>query len=82
MKNEFKGFSLFSDIEDPVLRTRNRAVVLCNIADDHQRDRKINPKGFALILGYFGAIPDEEKNMVKDAFAKQMKERGYVISTN
>lgn len=82
MKNEFKGFSLFSDIEDIRLRTRNRAVVLCNIAEDNMRERRISPKGFSLILGYFGVIPDEEKNMVKDAFANQMKERGYVLATN
>lgn len=80
MKNEFKGFSLFSDVEDVALRTRNRAVILCNMADDNQKNRMISPKGLSLILGYFGAIPDEEKNVVKEAFAAQMKERGYVIS--
>lgn len=80
MKNEFKGFSLFNDIEDAILRTRNRAVVLANIADDHSRNRRINPKGLSLILGYFQEIPAEERAGVKDKFAQNMKERGYVIT--
>lgn len=81
MTNEFKGFSLFNDITDVALRNRNRAVVLANMADAHQRNRKINPKGFALILGYFQEIPEQERNDVKERFATTMKERGYVITS-
>ena len=45
-ENQFKGFSLFMDQPEP-LRTRNRAVVLANMAEDYKtRDRKINPTSY------------------------------------
>lgn len=77
--NDYKGFSLFSDIEDAVLRTRNRAVVLCNIAEDHTKQKLISPKGASLILGYFSKIPDNEKLGVKERFSETMIERGYKL---
>jgi hypothetical protein len=79
MENNFKGFSLFNDQDEP-LRTRNRAVVLANIAEDYKtKDRKINPKGAALMLGYFAAIPKEERNSLNKKFAETMNERGFAI---
>ena len=79
--NEYKGFSLFNDIEDGALRTRNRAVVLCNIAEDYtNKERMINAKGASLIIGYFDKIPPEERNSVKDKFASTMLERGYKLA--
>ena len=76
----YKGFELFEDIEDVILRTRNRAVVLANIAEDHTKNRRINAKGAALILGYFGSIPDSERGTVRDAFKSDMKARGYELT--
>lgn len=54
-QNEFKGFSLFNDIEDIDLRTRNRSVVMANMAEDHidRKTKRVSPKGAALILNYF-----------------------------
>ncbi len=75
----YKGFDLFDDIEDATLRTRNRAVVLTNIAEDHTKERRINAKGAALILGYFGSIPDNERGVVRDVFKSTMKDRGYEL---
>jgi hypothetical protein len=80
MQNQYKGFELFNDIEDASLRTRNRAVVLANMASDHTKKRLISPRGAALILGYFQCIPEDERAVVKDAFAVQMKDRGYVLA--
>jgi len=80
--NEFKGFSLFNDIEDVSLRNRNRAVVLANIADDNNRNNMISAKGGALILGYFQSLPEEDRADVRDKFAQQMRERGYVVNGN
>ena len=80
-QNEFKGWSLFKDIEDNVLRTRNRAVVLANIAEDNTQKRLISPKGAALILGYFSRIPDNERLGVKERFSETMIERGYNLAT-
>lgn len=77
--NQYKGFELFGDIEDDALRTRNRAVVLTNMAHDHSRNRKISPNGAGLILGYFKAIPENERKAVEEEFVKQMKERGWEL---
>jgi len=77
--SNFKGFELFMDIEDDALRTRNRAVVLANMAEDHTKDRRINAKGAGLILGYFQAIPAAERNTVRVAFADNMKQRGFAL---
>ena len=82
MKTEFKGFSLFNDIEDISLRNRNRAVVLANIADDNNKNNMISAKGGALILGYFQSLPEEDRADVRDKFAQQMRERGYVVNGN
>lgn len=80
MQNEFKGFSLFSDIEDVNLRTRNRAVVLANMAEDNKTpDKRITPKGVALMLGYFSLIPNEERNDCNAKFAQEMNDRGFAI---
>lgn len=78
-ENQFKGFSLFNDQEEP-LRTRNRAVVLANIAEDHRtRDKRIHPKGAALMLGYFAAIPQEQRPELNKKFAETMNQRGFAI---
>ena len=76
----FKGFSLFNDIKDKELRTRNRAVVLCNIAEDNTRNKAITAKGSGIILGYFGLIPEDERNDVKEAFKLGMQQRGFALS--
>lgn len=82
MQNEFKGFSLFNDIEDADLRTRNRAVVMANIAEDHmdRKTKRLTPKGAALVLNYFSLIPGEERNVAKDKFAEDMKNRGFILA--
>lgn len=79
--NEFKTFSLFNDIEDPVLRNRNRAVVLTNIAEDNtdRKSKRINVKGSTLILGYFANVADEDKQDVMKQFADNMKSRGFAL---
>lgn len=79
-KDMFKGFSLFNDIDDAELRNRNRAVVLCNIAEDNTRNKLINAKGASLILGYFGLVPPDEREEVKARFTKGMLERGFAIT--
>lgn len=75
--NNYKTLSLFNDIEDQALRTRNRAVILANISEQYTKDRKITAKGAALVIGYFNEVPDVEKKEVMAAYEQQMKERGY-----
>lgn len=75
----FKGHSLFNDIEDPILRNRNRAVILSNIAIDNTRNKLISPKGASLILGYFGLVDPADRNDVKERFTQRMLESGFAL---
>lgn len=80
MQNNYKGFSLFNDIEDTALRNHNRATVLANIAEDYQLpDRKINVKGVALIMGYFQTVAAEQRKELAASFATVMSNRGFAI---
>lgn len=79
--NTFKGFCLFNDVEDVALRTRNRAVVLTNIATMNAKNRKITPSAASLILGYFNQVPQEERLTVKNAFMTRMNEEGFHLVT-
>ena len=79
-RNDFKGFSLFNDIEDYVLKVRNRAVVLTNIAEDNSQSSLINAKGVAMILGYFQMVPEDEREDVRNKFKTTMAERGFRIT--
>ena len=78
-QNEFKGYSLFNDIEDFDLRNRNRAVILANIMEDNlTAKKKVTGKGSTLILGYFLNVPEVDRKSVRDKFAKAITERGFV----
>lgn len=79
-RTAYKGFFLFNDIEDYALKTRNRAVVLANLASDNSEAQRISPKGAALILGYFQQIPSDEREDVKNKFAEAMTERGFRLA--
>lgn len=74
---EYKGFSLFFDIEDATLRSRNQSVVLANMAESNSKNRRITPNGAGLIIGYFDKIPKEERKTVYDKFVVEMKARGF-----
>lgn len=76
----FKGLNLFNDIEDIVLRTRNRAVVLANIYQDNCENGKVNLKGATTLLGYFEKVPEAERKMVQDKFVEDMKIRGFKVA--
>ena len=79
MRNEFKGFSLFIDQDEP-LRSRNRGVVIANMAEDNMNtDKMINMKGAALMLGYLNEVPQEERAATTAEFVKQMTERGFAV---
>lgn len=79
MNNEYRGFSLFNDQEEP-LRSRNRAVVLGNIAEDNMdKEKRISGKGAALMIGYMAALPPEERKAVAAKFAENMNQRGFAV---
>lgn len=77
--NTYKGFSLFNDIEDAVLRLRNRAVVFANIAEDNTKDLLISPKGAGLVLGYTSKLPKEDVASVTESFKNEMIRRGFKL---
>lgn len=80
MEKQYKGFSLFNDQEEP-LRSRNRAVVIANIAEDNMtKEKRITPKGAALMMGYFTEVPAEERKALAEQFVVQMTERGFAIA--
>lgn len=79
--NEYKGFSLFNDIDDAALRTRNRAVTLCNIAEAHtNKEKRISPGGASLMIRYTEQIPQEERKEMLSKMVVFMKERGYELT--
>lgn len=79
MQNNYKGFSLFRDVDDIALRTFNRARVLTNIAEDNTKEERITPRGASLILGYFAQVDMNEREAVEKEFRKQMKNSGFKV---
>lgn len=82
MMNEktYKGYDLFTDLEDQELRNRNRAVILANVAEDNTVNSLLTAKGVSIIMGYFHRIPDHEKGDVEKRFRANLKERGYAVA--
>lgn len=76
--NEFKGYSLFNDIEDEALRDRNRAVVMGNMLEQNTRNGRTTPRGMGLLMGYMKGIPEDQRGNVYVLFEKRTKELGYV----
>lgn len=78
--NEFKGFSLFNDIDNRDLRSRNRAVLLANITEDNlTKNKRLTEKGTVLVLGYFTSIPEDERINVQIAYEQALRERGFNV---
>lgn len=77
--NNYKGFSLFNDIEDKTLRLRNRACILANMAETNVRNKLISPKGAALVLGYVSRILPEDRGDLTNRFKEVMIERGFKL---
>ena len=81
VNNTYRGYSLFNDIEDASLRSRNRAVTLCNIAEAHtNKEKRITPGDAALMIRYTENIPEDERKTVLEQMVVFMKERGYDLA--
>lgn len=76
--NEYRGTSLFNDIDDAALRNRNRAVILTNTLESGFKDGGVQPRAALFIMEYFSKIPIEDKQEVNDRFIEFAKERGFV----
>lgn len=64
MVNNYKGRSLFLDIEDTELRTDNQAQVLCNIICENAADKVTLRSGLKLYQGYFSMIKPADRAAV------------------
>lgn len=74
--NEYFGYSLFNDIEDLELRTRNRVATLKNIMEDHLgNDKQPTAKCGMLTYGYFSLIPDDERKSVYDGLESYFEQK-------
>lgn len=76
----FKGFSLFKDLEDKDLQAYNRARIMWNIMEDHvdPKTRAVNPKGGHLVLSYFEAIPEDERKVAQEKLQAIFQEKTIV----
>ena len=52
MDNDFNGFSMFNDVDDPILQAYNRCVTMFNINEFH---------GDGMSVEYAEKIPEEER---------------------
>lgn len=80
--NEYKGFTLFNDVEDELLRDKNRAVMMTNIAENHCKNSLITPGGAGILIGYFNQIPTDQRKEVLKQFMEKMYERGFKLTTH
>ena len=65
--NNYKGYSLFNDVEDPALKSWNRAAILFNLHEENRTD---------LVAGYFNCLSDREK-LGSYLVLMKIKEKGY-----
>lgn len=76
--NNFKGYSLFNDVEDFQLRAHNRGVTMANMFEEHVKGGAVPPHKAALILEYFKTIPLTERTSAMEVFEKVLRDRGLV----
>lgn len=65
--NNYKGYSLFNDIEEAALRTWNRCATMFNINSDHSPEES---------KGYAEQLSDLERKQVSAMFA-YINAKGY-----
>lgn len=62
-KSNFKGYSLFTELESTTLRAYNRARLMVSMMEDNvdKVTKRVTPKGAHLVLQYFEQIPENER---------------------
>lgn len=76
----FKGFSLFNDIEDNVLKAYNRARIMVNMVLENSNGKgDFNVKAAALTTGYMNCIAKDERKETLDEFISQMRKEGFAL---
>ena len=79
--SEYRGHSLFYDVEDKELQASNRAAVMLNMYEQAVFDPTVRIPLQATLFGYFGCIPPEERRLVRTKFAEHAASRGYLTQT-
>lgn len=65
MVNEYKGRSLFLDVEDRDIRIQNQAAVLSNIICENSADKVTLRSGLKVYQGYFSMVfPDDRAEIL------------------
>lgn len=81
--DDVKGYSLFNDMEDEALRTKNRARVMVNIFEDNLKrdgnDIRISPAGMVVLMSYFKEVPEDERRGVYEQFQSLVKDSYNVV---
>lgn len=72
---DHNGYDLFMEVEDTDLRTRNRAVVLFNIYEDHTRNGMTNPEGLVQMMQYIQKLPEEDQPTVVSTLSLMLEPR-------
>lgn len=82
-ENNYKDISLFYDIEDPVLRARNRGVVMGNLTvDGIDKSGKMTPRATKDLLEYFKRVPADERKPALQVYLDYLKQEGYAIESS
>ncbi len=66
--NDFDGYPTFNDVEDKLIRFRNRGHILLNIVEDMTIARQPQEEIWKKIKGYLDSIPEEEIAFSYEAF--------------
>ena len=77
--NEYRGYSLFNDVEDKELRNYNRGQVMANIALSNQKGDSVSAVAANDLFNYFNLIDASEREEVLANFRKRMEEEGYAV---
>lgn len=73
--NEFKGYSLFNDVEDKEVQTYNRARIMVNIMEDHAVGKNVSGAGLLVSMGYFQSLPPEDREAVHEKAAELLQKK-------
>tara|TARA_Y100000310_G_scaffold319188_1_gene374160 strand:- start:7341 stop:7613 length:273 start_codon:yes stop_codon:yes gene_type:complete len=78
----FNGYSLFDDIDDPILRNTNRSKTMMNIFKAHAKGSDLTENGFKLLHGYFGSVPIDERATVYAGFVGALYREGIEVENS
>lgn len=77
--NKVRGYSLFNEVEDVDLQSKNRVVTLANILEDNlYEDGKVTQGGMQYSMEYYEQISKEDRVLVYSGLQVELKKRGML----